>query len=195
MAIKTILATAALVGIAAPAFADGTVLRAKGCGDKIFAGSENGYSVLIASQPGAIDDGDTIVGDLNRIGFGSFYDSKSGRPFTASIDERGLSKSEVGVRIAASCRSQTAYNLTSGQVEHADGCGNKIFVNTPQGYAVLERLSGGIVANGDTLTGDFNRAGRATVKNPKTGAELVVFVDDFQLPKSAAARKIAESCH
>ncbi len=178
-----------------PRFADGTVLRAKGCGDKIFVGSEDGYSVLIASQPGAADDGDTVVGDLNRIGFGSFYDSKSGRRFTASIDERGLSKSEVSVRIAASCRSQTAYNLTSGQVEHAEGCGNKIFVNTPQGYAILERLSGGIIANGDTLTGEFNRAGRATVKNPQTGAEYVVFVDDFRMPKSAAARKIAESCH
>jgi hypothetical protein len=195
MAIKTILLAAALIGIAAPAFADGTVLRANGCGDKIFVGSEDGYAVLIASQQGSADDGDTIVGDINRIGFSSFYDSKSGRRFTASIDERGLSKSEITVRIAASCRSQTAYNFISGQVERADGCGSKIFVNTPQGYAILELLSGGIVANGDTLTGDFNRAGRATVKNPQTGAEYVVFVDDFQLAKSAAARKIAESCH
>lgn len=195
MLARLMLIAAALVGLASPVFADGTVLRAKGCGDKIFAGSDAGYSVLIASQPGAADDGDTIVGDLNRIGFGSFYDSKSGRRFTASIDERGLSKSEVGVRIATACRSQTANSFTSGQVERADGCGNKIFVNTPQGYAILERLSGGIIANGDTLTGDFNRAGRANVKNPRTGNEYVVFVDDFQLPKSAAARKIAESCH
>lgn len=178
---------------AAPAFADGTVLRAKGCGDKIFVGGDDGYSVLIAS-PGAVDDGDTIVGDLKRIGFGAFYDSKSGRRFSASVDERGLDKSTVTTRIATSCRSQTAYALTSGQVEHADGCGTKIFVNTPQGYAILERLSGGIVANGDTLTGNFNRAGRATVKNLKTGAEFVVFVDDFQLPKSAANRRIAQSC-
>lgn len=194
MRIKSIVMAVTLVGLAAPAFADGTVLRAKGCGDKIFAGSDDGYSVLIASQPGAADDGDTIVGDLNRVGFGLFYDSKSGRRFTASIDERGLSKSEVSVRIAANCRLQTA-NFTSGQVEHAEGCGNKIFVNTPQGYAILERLSGGTIANGDTLSGEFNRAGRATVKNPRTGAEYVVFIDDFRMPKSAAARKIAESCH
>jgi hypothetical protein len=194
MPIKAILVVAVLATAAAPALADGTVLRATGCGDKLFVGSEDGYAVLIASQQGAADDGDTIVGDINRIGFSSFYDTKSGRRFTASIDERGLGKSEVTARIAASCRSQTAYNLTSGQVEHADGCGNKIFVNTPQGYAILELLSGGIIATGDTLSGDFNRAGRATVKNPQTGAEYVVFVDDFQLPKSAAARKIAESC-
>jgi hypothetical protein len=194
MFIKTVVVTAALVGLATPALADGTVLRAKGCGDKIFVGSVDGYSVLIASDSGAVDDDDTIVGDLNQVGFASFYDSKSGRHFTASIDERGLSKSEVSVRIAASCRSLTA-NLISGQVEHADGCGNKIFVNTPQGYAILERLAGGIIANGDTLTGDFDRAGRATVKNPQTGAEYVVFVDDFRMSKSAAARKIAESCH
>jgi hypothetical protein len=195
MPLKTMLITAALVGVAAPAFADGTVLRAKGCGDKIFVGFENSYAVLIASQQDTVADDDTIVGDIDRVGFGSFYDSKSGRRFSASVDERGLDKSAIAVRIAASCRSQTAYNLATGQVERADGCGNKIFVNTPQGYAILERLSGGVIANGDTLTGDFNRAGRATVKNPQSGAEFVVFVDDFQLPKSAASCKIAESCH
>lgn len=184
-----------LFALIVPAFADGTVLRAKGCGDRIFVKGESAYSVLIASQRDAADDGDTIVGDIDRIGFASFYDSKSGRRFSASVDERGLDKSVIATRIAASCRSQTAYNLTSGQVEHASGCGNKIFVNTPQGYAILERLSGGMIANGDTLTGDFNRAGRATVKNLQTGTEYVVFVDDFQMPKSAAARKIAESCH
>jgi len=195
MPVKRTLIAVTLVAAAAPAFADGTVLRAKGCGDKIFVAGERGYSVLIASQQGTVGDGDTIVGDINRAGFASFYDSKSGRHFTASIDERGLDKSAVTTRIAVSCRSQTANNFTSGQVEHTDGCGNKIFVNTPQGYAILQRLSGGIIANGDTLTGEFNRAGRATVKNLQTGAEFVVFVDDFQLPKSAASRKIAESCH
>jgi hypothetical protein len=59
---------------------------------------------------------------------------------------------------------------------------------------VLERLAGGIVAVGDTLDGNFNKAGRATVRNPQTGTEIVVFVDDFQLPKSAEMRKIGESC-
>jgi hypothetical protein len=33
------------------------------------------------------------------------------------------------------------------------------------------------------------------VKDHQTGADLVVFVDDFQLPKSAAQRKIIASCH
>src|SRR5258708_13995586 len=99
------LITTALIASALPAFADGTVLRAKGCGDKIFAGTENSYSVLIASQQGTADDGDTIVGDLNRIGFGSFYDSKSGRRFTATVDERGLVKSPITVRIPPACRS------------------------------------------------------------------------------------------
>jgi hypothetical protein len=59
---------------------------------------------------------------------------------------------------------------------------------------VLERLAGGIVAVGDTLDGNFNKAGRATVRNPQTGAEIVVFVDDYQLPKSAEMRKVGESC-
>src|ERR1700686_1981804 len=126
MPINPALVVGVLLVLTGPAFADGTVLRAKGCGDKIFVGLGDVFSVLIASQRDSVADGDTIVGDINRVGFGSFYDSKSGRRFTASVDERGLDKSAVTVRIAVSCRSQTAFNLATGQVERADGCGNKI---------------------------------------------------------------------
>jgi len=188
-------AAAALLLGAAPALADGTVLRAKGCGGKIFVAGGDGYSVLVGSEPGVVEDGDKLTGDIDRIGFGSFYIVRSGRQFSASVEEHNLSKSDVTVRIAASCRSAADYRVTSGQVERAAGCGNKIFVNTPEGYAVIELLAGGVVAVGDTLRGDFSKAGRATVRNPQTGAELVVFVDDFGLPKSAEARKVAESCH
>ncbi|HZK90098.1 MAG TPA: hypothetical protein VFC56_08140 [Stellaceae bacterium] len=185
----------ALLGLAASAYADGTVLRAKGCGDKIFVGSDQGYSVLAANGRDAAEDGDRLLGDVDRIGFSSFYIAKTGRRFSATIDERGLGKSAIDQRIAASCRAANAGNLASGQVERAPGCGNKIFVNTDRGYAVMERLAGGLVYVGDTLSGDFNKAGRATIKDRQTGAELTVFVDDFQLPKSAAERKIAASCH
>jgi hypothetical protein len=185
---------AALFSATAPAFADGTVLRAKGCGDKVFVATENAFSVLTATELGAADDGDKLVGNTDRLGFSAFFIPQSGRRFSASVDERGLSKSEITTRIAASCHSATGARPTSGQVERAAGCGNKIFVNTDQGYAVLERLAGGLVYAGDTLTGDFSRAGRATIKDRQTGAELTVFVDDFQLPKSAAQRKITESC-
>ena len=195
---RAIILTFALLGSgllnAEPAVADGTVLRAKGCGGKVFVAAATSYSVLAASDASAAADGDKLIGDLDRIGFASFYLPQSGRRFSASIEERGLNKSEITQRIATSCRAATAYNQTSGQVEHATGCGNKIFVNTPNGYAVMERLAGGIVAVGDTLTGDFNRAGRATVTDKQTGGELVVFVEDFQLPKSAATRKITASC-
>jgi hypothetical protein len=183
-----------MLAVASPAFADGTVLRAKGCGDKVFVSTVNGFSVLTTTELGAADDGDQLEGNTDRDGFASFYIQRSGHRFSASVAEHGLDKSEITTRIAASCRSATDYNLTSGQVERAAGCGNKIFVNTVQGYAVLERLAGGLVYAGDTLTGDFNRAGRATVKDQQTGAELIVFVDDFQLPKSAAQRKITASC-
>ncbi|HEU0215513.1 MAG TPA: hypothetical protein VFQ90_02560 [Stellaceae bacterium] len=183
-----------LLLIAAPAFADGTVMRAKGCGDKIFVATEGGYSVLVASQSDAANDGDRLIGDTDKIGFGTFYLPDSGRHFSASVDARGLSKSEVTTRIATSCHALGAERLTSGQVERAAGCGNKIFVNTNEGYAVLERLAGGNVYAGDTLVGNFSRAGRATVKDRQTNAELVVFVHDFGLSKSAAQRKIAESC-
>jgi hypothetical protein len=184
----------ALLAATWPALADGTVLRAKGCGDKVFVATENAYSVLIASELGVAADGDKLVGNTDKLGYSSFFIPRSGRRFSASVDERGLSKSEVTTRIAASCHSAAGERLTSGQVERAAGCGNKIFVNTDQGYAVLERLAGGLVYVGDTLTGDFSRAGRATVKDHQTGAELVVFVDDFELPKSAAQRKITASC-
>jgi hypothetical protein len=180
--------------IAAPAFADGTVLRAKGCGGKVFVTTENGYSVLAAGQRDVANDGDRLVGDTDKIGFGTFYLPDAGRHFSADVDARGLGKSEVTARIAASCRAAGGERLTSGQVERAAGCGNRIFVNTNEGYAVLERLAGGNVYAGDTLVGNFSRAGRATVKDRQTNGELVVFVDDFQLPKSAAQRKIAESC-
>ena len=177
-----------------PAFADGTVLRAKGCGDKVFVSTDNGYSVLIASETGVADDGDKIVGNTDGFGFTSFYLPDKGRRFSASVDARNLGKAEVTSQIAAYCRAVGGERLTSGQVERAAGCGNKIFVNTNEGYAVVERLAGGLVYAGDTVTGDFSRPGRATVKDRQTNAELVVFVDDFQLPKSAAQRKIVESC-
>lgn len=194
MTIKAAFLTALALLAAAPAFADGTVLRAKGCGDRIFVSSGDGYSVLRATEIGIADDGDTIAGKTDTIGYQSFFIPQSGRRFSAMVDETGLSKSEVTVRVASSCRTAAAERVISGQVERAAGCGSKIFVNTDEGYAVLERLAGGLVYPGDTLIGGFTRAGRTTAKDRQTGAELVVFVDDFGLPKSAAQRKILESC-
>jgi hypothetical protein len=194
MQVLFLAAAALLAAAAAPAFADGTVLRAKGCGDKVFVTTENGYSVLVASALDVADDGDKLVGNTDQLGFQSFFIPQSGRRFSASVDQRGLNKSEITTQVATSCRLPTGDRLTSGQVERAAGCGNKIFVNTDQGYAVLERLAGGIVGVGDTLTGDFSRAGRATVRDHQTNSDLVVFIDDFQLPKSAAQRKITQSC-
>ena len=177
-----------------PAWADGSVLRAKGCGDKVFVTTEDGVSLLTAGERGVAEDGDKVVGNTEAYGFSSFYLPEKGRRFSASVDAVRLSKAESAARIAADCRDVGGERLTSGQVERAAGCGNKIFVNTAQGYAVLERLAGGVVAVGDTLTGNFGRAGRTTVKDRETNGELVVFVDDFQLPKSAAQRKIASTC-
>ena len=193
--LRLVLFTLTLLTGAAPALADGTVLHATNCGDKVFvAGGNDTYSVLVTSEPGIAQDGDSLTGDIDRIGYGSFVVRRLGRRFSASVEERGLSRSEIAVRTAASCHAPSSAAQTSGQVERAAGCGNKIFVNTAQGYAVLGLLSGGVVAAGDTLTGNFSRAGRATLKNPRTGGEFVVFVDDFGLPKSAEARKVAEAC-
>lgn len=189
-----ILAALALLTFAAPALADGTVLRASGCGDKVFVSTGRGYSVLEATELGIAQDNDRLVGNTDTMGYQSFFIPESGHRFSASVDETGLNKSEITGRIAASCHSAATERIVSGQVERAAGCGSKIFVNTDTGYVVLDRLAGGLVYPGDTLTGDFTRAGRTTAKDRQTGAELVVFVDDFELPKSAAQRKITESC-
>jgi hypothetical protein len=170
------------------------VLRAKGCGDKVFVTTENGYSVLVVSEADAAVDGDKLMGNAYKLGFASFYIPDKGTRFSASVDARNLTKSNVTTQIAAYCRAVGSERATSGQVERADGCGNKIFVNTNEGYAVLERLAGGLVYVGDTVTGNFGRAGRTTIKDNQTNTELVVFVDDFALPKSAAQRKITETC-
>jgi hypothetical protein len=189
-----LLACLALLAFAAPALADGTVLRAKGCGDQVFVSTDHGYSVLEATELGVAQDNDKLVGKTDTIGYQSFFIPESGRRFSAMVSETGISKSDVTARVAASCRSAATERIISGQVERAAGCGNKIFVNTDTGYVVLDRLAGGLVYPGDTLTGDFTRAGRTTAKDRQTGAELVVFVDDFELPKSAAQRKITDSC-
>jgi hypothetical protein len=190
-----LFAAIAFLSASGPAWADGSVLRAKGCGDRIFVTTEHGYSVLRASDPGSVEDDDGFSGDADRIGFSSFYVARSGRRFFAEVEERGLTKSEVTQRIAASCRSPTERAQTFGQVERATGCGGKIFVNTAAGYAIVERLAGGEIAVGDALTGDFSRVGRATLKDRQSNAEIIVFIDEFGLEKSAAARKEAQSCH
>ena len=42
----------------------------------------------------------------------------------------------------------------------------------------MERISGGVVADGDTLVGNFTRPGRATMQDRQSGSSLVVFVED-----------------
>jgi hypothetical protein len=188
------LAALMLLMTAAPALADGTVFRAKGCDGKVFVSTGRGFSVLRTTEIDVADEGDRLVGDTDKIGYASFFIPQSDRRFSAMVEETGLSKSDVTARVAAICRTAAAERQISGQVERSTGCGNKIFVDTVEGYAVLERLAGGLVYPGDTLTGGFTHAGRTTVKDKQTGADLVVFVDDFALPKSAGQRKITESC-
>jgi hypothetical protein len=183
-----------LVATAAPALADGTVFRTKGCDGKVFVSTDRGFAMLRATEIDVADDGDRLVGDTDKIGYASFFIPRSDRRFSAMVEVTGLSKTDVTARIAATCRVAAAERQISGRAERSTGCGNKIFVDTVEGYAVLERLAGGLVYPGDTLIGGFTHAGRTTVKDKQTGADLVVFVDDFELPKSAAQRKITEAC-
>lgn len=180
---------------AAAARADGTVYRANGCGDYIFVSAQSGFSVLLADGGGGVKDGDSLSGDVERIGHPILFDSTAGRSVFARVAERRLTQAEIVQRVALRCHSPLAAAFTSGYVSRAAGCGSKIFVNTAQGFAVLERIAGGIVADGDTLSGNFNRPGQATVEDKQSGSRLVVFVEDLWLSKSAVERKMTASCH
>ncbi len=188
------LLLAAFVAMAAAARADGTVVRAKGCGDKIFVLGTDGYSILTATGGDLPADGDTLTGQTDRIGHAVLFDRNTGRTLSVIVEDRRLDKSQATQRIAIACRSYLASNFTSGRVERATGCRNRILVNTAQGYSVLERLAGGIVADGDEVSGDFNKAGRATITEKRSGATLIVFVEDFRLSAGAASRKMAGYC-
>ena len=192
--VLVMVAAIPMLAIAAPASADGTVTRATGCGDKIYAAGVNGFAVLVASGPGTVADGDELKGDFEKIGHVVLFDRTSGRSVSAVVEERGLDKPQIERRIATNCRSLVANTFVSGKVERTEGCGNKIFVDTPKGIAVLERIAGGVVSTGDILTGNFNRPGRATVQVRQTSGTMTVFVEDFQLSRSAAQRKMDASC-
>jgi len=178
---------------AAPARADVTVTRAKNCGDKIFVYDGANYAVLTAIAANLVADGDTLGGDVGKIGQTLLYDRTSGQSVSVLVEEIGLDKAHIAPRIAASCHSAASRSV-SGTVERSTGCGSRIFVNTLKGYAVLERLSGGTVFDGDTVTGDFDRPGRAMIEDRQSGATVTVFVEDFQLSRSAVERKMTVAC-
>jgi hypothetical protein len=190
------LAIVALAVVASgPARADGTVFRADGCGDKIFVTSTTGYSILSGIGGTGVADKDELVGNVDGIGHTELYDRTKGFNFSAEIEERRLSQQDVTPRVAIACRGENANALANGSVARAEGCGNRIFVETPQGYAVLDRLAGGMVGKDDQVSGDFNKAGRATLKDKQTGSELTVFVEDFMLSRAAANRKMTALCN
>ncbi len=189
-----LLALAAALLCGAPAHADGTVYRANRCGGYIFVTTRTGFSVLVGDSGQGIKDGDALRGDVERIGTPTLFDETAGRTLFANVSELHLTRSEITQRIAVRCRSSLGDTIVSGYVERAAGCGNKIFVSTPQGYAVLERIAGGVVADGDTLSGYLNHAGRITVRDQQSNASLVMFVDDIWLSKSAVQRRMAASC-
>ena len=194
MLVRGVLIAMAAMLMAAAARADGTVYRAQGCGDYIFVSSASGYSILVSSAASGVKDGDELRGDVDHIGHPILFDTTAERSVFAQVSERDLTRAEVAQRIAARCRSPSGEDVINGYVSRATGCGTKIFVNTPKGYVVLEELSGGIVADGDTLVGPFDHPGRVTVEDRQSGARLVVFVDEVWLSKSAASRRMTASC-
>lgn len=179
---------------AAPAWADGTVFRTTGCGDKLFVTGADGFSVLTGIGGTGVADKDELVGKVDAIGHTQIFDRTKGFNFSANVEARKLTREEVMPKIAVACRGQLVNGLASGQVVRAEGCGNRIFVSAPQGFAVLDRLAGGMVGKDDEVSGDFNKPGRATVKDKQTGSTLTVFVEDYMLSRAAADRKMAALC-
>jgi hypothetical protein len=174
--------------------ADGTVFRAGGCGDKIFVTSTTGYSILSGIGGSGVADKDELVGTVDGLGHTQLYDRTKGFNFSAEIEDRRLSQEDILPRVAIACRGENANALATGTVTRADGCGNRLFISTAQGYAVLERLAGGVIGKDDQVSGDFNKPGRATLKDKQTGSELTVFVEDFMLSQAAANRKMTALC-
>lgn len=189
-----LIAFAAALLSALPARGDGTVFRAAGCGEHIFVQSSPGFSVLRVDSTIGVKEGDQLRGDVDRLGTPTLFDQRLGRSVFAQVIERRLSQTEVNQRIAARCRSAFGDRPVHGYVLRAAGCGSKIFISTPQGFAVLSRIAGGNVADADTLVGSFNRPGRATVEDRQSGSTLVVFIEDLWLSRSAIDRKISASC-
>lgn len=187
-----VLLAVALFG-AAPARADGTVFRATGCGDYLFVQTPTGFSVLRGNAEG-VKDGDALQGNVEQFGMVSLFDQTAGRSVFAQVSELHLTQPDIVQRVGIRCRSPLGETVVNGNVSRSAGCGSKIFVNTPQGYAVLERIAGGEVADGDTLSGPFNRPGRVTARDSQSNAEVVVFVDELWLSASAVQRKIQQSC-
>jgi len=190
------LAVAAIWPLAsiAPTWADGSVVRATGCGDKLFVSSVRGFSVLTGVGGSGVAEKDELVGEVDKIGYTQLYDKTLGRNFSARVEEHQLDRAAINQRIGVACRGFNARGFATATVVRTEGCGNKIIVAGTDGYAVLERLAGGVVAKDDSLSGDFNKPGRATVKDKQNGATLTVFVEDYQISRAAAERKMRRIC-
>src|SRR5713226_3207619 len=132
--IRLILIAAAMLGASRTASADGTVLRAKGCGDKIFVMTGTSYSVLTATGTSeGVSDGDRLIGEVERIGFSMLYDRNSGRSISAIVEDYRLDRARINQRIAVSCRTFPSNAFASGTVSRAAGCNDRIIVNTEKG--------------------------------------------------------------
>jgi hypothetical protein len=186
---------AALMFAAPPASADGTVARAAGCGDRMFVSTINGYSLLSGVGGQHIAERDELVGETDKPGYAQLYDKTSGRHFAAVVEAHGLGRGEFAQRAAGLCREAARpYGFATASVVRSEGCGSRIIVSGPQGFAVLDRLAGGTVYKDDSLSGDFNKPGRARVTDKQTGAALIVYVEDYRLDRSAAERKMRALC-
>src|SRR5262249_53164824 len=143
-----------------PARADGVVYRVRGCGEYLFATTQTGDAVLAGNISSAVKERDELRGNIERLGVATLFGPPAETSVSANVQEVRLDKAEADRRIAIHCRVPWAERIVSGSVSRV--CGNTIFVDTVNGYAVLERLAGGVVAVNDELSGNFDRPGNAS---------------------------------
>jgi hypothetical protein len=180
----------------AVARADGDVVRASGCGDRVFVSSPSGYSTLeISSEPGVVVEKDHLVGNVESIGHVMLFDETSARTVSAVVEDSALSKGQLVGRIAARCREPLSMESTTATVDRVKGCNGKAFVATPEGFAELELVSGGSIAEGDHLVGKINRLGRVELRHQEADGTVNVFVDNYRLSQTTVERLIATNCH
>jgi hypothetical protein len=91
------------------------------------------------------------------------------------------------------CSTNAAAGLA--RVEWFDRQCGGVLVRTDIGYAYAQQVSPGMLAQGDTLDGDFERDARAqTVKNTSSHTSLTLWVEKFSSDRKVVLESMPAHC-
>jgi hypothetical protein len=97
-------------------------------------------------------------------------------------------------RLAPEGLPSTGPDMASGYVFRVAGCGDRILVQTANGYSVVQVLSATDVNVSDLLQGRLESLGRGQAVNNSTSKTMEVFVEESMLQKSAIDNRIQRFC-